>query len=359
MNNKNTSILFRPFEFCGIRLKNRFVRSATMENLATADRKPSKALISLYEDLAHGGVGLIITSAVRADRTWDPQAGSKGLCLDRDDMVPAFKDMVERVHQAGSKIAIQLGSFFRYRNKLALPYEKKPNEHMHVLTIEDIHRIVERFGEAGVRSREAGFDALQINAAHGFPLSKFLSPYYNRRQDEYGGSTENRARIVSEIAAIIKQRAGDDFPVFIKMNVVDFCDGGIDVEEAVRIVGIISTGGIAAVEASGGGIGHWMTWLGPANKKEWKDGYLRPYAAELKSKISLPVIMVGGLREYTMVEDIIQNAEADLISMSRPFIREPELIKRWQNGDLRTPNCISCNGCMGRFKENKQVECTN
>ena len=90
------------------------------------------------------------------------------------------------------------------------------------------------------------------------------------------------------------------------MNVVDFCDGGIDVEEAVRIVGIISSSGIAAVEASGGGIGHHMTWLGPAKNKEWKEGYLRPYAAELKFKISIPLIMVGGLREYSMAEEIIQ-----------------------------------------------------
>ena len=151
----------------------------------------------------------------------------------------------------------------------------------------------------------------------------------NKRPDEYGGSTENRARIVSEIAAKIKQRTGNDFPVFLKMNVVDFCDGGIDVEEAVRIVDVVSKTGIAAVEASGGGIGHHMNWLGPAKNKEWREGYLRPQASELKSKISLPVIMVGGLREFTMAHDIIQNAEADLISMSRPFIREPDLIKRW------------------------------
>ncbi|MGD9139310.1 MAG: NADH:flavin oxidoreductase, partial [Desulfobacterales bacterium] len=116
------SILFEPYDFCGIRLKNRFVRSATMENLAGADRTPTKTLMSLYEGLAKGGVGLIITSAVRADRNWDPQAGGKGLCLDRDNMVPLFKTMVERVHQAGSKIAVQLGSFFRYRNKYATPW---------------------------------------------------------------------------------------------------------------------------------------------------------------------------------------------------------------------------------------------
>jgi 2,4-dienoyl-CoA reductase-like NADH-dependent reductase (Old Yellow Enzyme family) len=357
MNTK--SILFEPFDFCGIRLKNRFVRSATMENLAEADRTPSKTLMSLYEGLAKGGVGLIITSAVRADRTWDPQAGGKGLCLDRDDMVPTFKAMVERVHQAGSKIAVQLGSFFRYRNKYATPWAQTPNDNRHVLTAEEIHLIAERFGEAGVRSREAGFDALQINAAHGFPLSQFLSPCYNRRADEYGGSTENRARIVSEIAAQIKQGAGNDFPIFLKMNVVDFCDGGIDVEEAVHIVEVVSSAGIAAVEASGGGIGHHMTWLGPAKQKEWKEGYLRTYTSELKSRISLPVIMVGGLREYDMALDIIQNGEADLISMSRPFIREPGLISRWQSGDLQPAKCISCNGCMARFKENLVVGCVN
>ena len=359
MNTTNKSILFEPVELFGIRLKNRFVRSATMENLAAEDRTPSEDLVALYEDLARGGVGLIITSAVRADRAWDPHAGSKGLSLDRDDMVPSFKEMVERVHQAGSKIAVQFGSFFRYKNKIAIPYVQESNEHMHMLTAEEMRLIVERFGEAGERSRKAGFDALQINAAHGFPLSQFLSPCYNRRQDEYGGSTENRARILTEIAAEIKQRAGDDFPVFVKMNVVDFCDGGIDVEEAVRIVEVISTGGIAAVEASGGGIGHYMTWLGPAKKKDWKEGYLREYAAGLKSKISVPLIMVGGLRDYSMAEEIIQNAEADLISMCRPFIREPGLIKRWENGDRRPADCISCNGCMERFKENRQVECSN
>jgi 2,4-dienoyl-CoA reductase-like NADH-dependent reductase (Old Yellow Enzyme family) len=143
------------------------------------------------------------------------------------------------------------------------------------------------------------------------------------------------------------------------MNVVDFCDGGIDVEEAVRIVDLVSSAGIVAVEASGGGIGHHMTWLGPARQKEWKQGYLRAYASELKSRISLPVIMVGGLREYDMSLEVIQNGEADLIAMSRPFIREPALISRWQSGDLQPAECISCNGCMGRFKENQMVGCVN
>ena len=353
------SSLFQPVDFCGIRLKNRFVRSATMENLADADRTPSEELVAMYEGLAKGGVGLIITSAVRADRGWDPHTNSKGLCLDDKSMIPAFREMVNHVHEAGSKIVIQLGSFFRYKNKVAVPYTEALDESRHFLTVEDIHHITKRFGEAGAYSRESGFDGLQINAAHGFPLSQFLSPCYNRRSDEYGGTTQNRSRILAEITAEIKRRTGEDFPVFVKMNVVDFCDGGIDVDEAARIVESIAPDGIAAVEASGGGIGHHMTWLGPARKKEWQEGYLRPYAAELKSKVALPVIMVGGLRSYAMAEDIIANSEADLISMSRPFIREPDLIKRWENGDLRPAACISCNGCMERFKENQPVRCIN
>lgn len=351
------SCLFEPYDFCGIHLHNRFVRSATMENMATSDRLPSEDLMQLYETMARGEVGMIITSAVRPDRDWDPHANSKGMCLDREEMLPAFGELVDRVHQLGSGIAIQLGSFFRFKDRFAAAWLDTPNESRYVLTAADIRQIVERFGQAGQLSREAGFDAVQINAAHAFPLSQFLSPAYNKRQDEYGGSTRNRARIISEIAAEIHKRTGNDFPIFIKMNVVDFCDGGIDVDEAVRIADILSSRGIAAIEASGGGIGHRMTWLGPAKKKEWKEGYLRQYAAELKSKTELPLITVGGLRSYAMMEDIIHRGQADLISMSRPLIREPQLIKRWAAGDRTPAGCISCNGCMGKFQENDAVYC--
>ncbi len=351
------SCVFEPNEFCGIQLSNRFVRSATMENLAAGDRTPSKDLVALYEKLAEGGVGLIITSSVRPDRSWDPHSNGRGMCLDKGTMIPAFKDMVSRVHDAGSKTFIQLGTFFRYKGKLAAPCEESKSNDGYVVTPEDIRDITRQYGLAGEYSREAGFDGIQINAAHGFPLSRFLSPCYNLRRDDYGGSVVNRARIICEIAAEIKQRCGDDFPILIKMNVSDFCDGGIDIDEAERIAQTIAAGGITAIEASGGGIGHDMTWLGPDRKKDWKEGYLRTYAAELKSKISLPLIMVGGLRSYAMIEKILHRNEADLIAMSRPLIREPGLIRRWEDGDLRPANCISCNGCMERFKDNRSVRC--
>jgi 2,4-dienoyl-CoA reductase-like NADH-dependent reductase (Old Yellow Enzyme family) len=328
-----------------------------MENLAAGDRTPSEDLIALYVKLAQGRLGLIITSSVRPDRSWDPHAKGRGMCFDKETMIPAYKKMVSRVHAAGSKIVIQLGTFFRYNNKSAAPCEASKPNNGYVVTTEDIRDITKQYGLAGEYSRTAGFDGIQINAAHGFPLSRFLSPCYNLRQDDYGGSVVNRTRIISEIADEIKQRCGSDFPVLIKMNVDDFCDGGIDMHEAQRIARIIAASGIAAIEASGGGIGHDMTWLGPVRKKEWQEGYLRPHAAGLKAETSLPIIMVGGLRNYAMVEEVLQRQEADLVAMSRPLIREPGLIRRWEEGDRRPATCISCNGCMQRFKENRIVRC--
>lgn len=348
---------FEPIEFCGIQLNNRFVRSATMENLAAPDRTPSEDLVALYVKLAEGSVGLIITSSVRPDRSWDPHSNGRGMCLDKEAMIPAFKKMVSRVHAAGSKIVIQLGTFFRYKGKLAAPCEASKPNNGYVVKTEDIRDITKQYGLAGEYSRAAGFDGIQINAAHGFPLSRFLSPCYNLRRDDYGGSVVNRSRIICEIAAEIKQRCGSDFPVFIKMNVADFCDGGIDIHEAQRIARTIAASGIAAIEASGGGIGHDMTWLGPARKNEWQEGYLRPHAAGLKAEIALPIIMVGGLRNYAMIEEVLHRQEADLVAMSRPLIREPGLIRRWQEGDRRSAACISCNGCMQRFKDNRSVRC--
>lgn len=351
------SRLFEAYDFCGIQLRNRVVRSATMENLATSEHAPSEALLSLYSSLAHGQVGLIITSAVRPDRAWNPNADSRNLTIDRDALIPPLRQLTQRVHAHGGKIAIQLGAPFRFRGELAVASKGAAQGNHRELSVGDIEEITAQYGIAAARSVAAGFDGVQLNAAHGFLLAQFLSPAYNHRTDQYGGSTENRARIISEILAEIKRRSGKQFPVFMKMNVMDFCDGGITVDEAVRIVNLLTRHGLAAVEASGGGIGHAMSWLGPAKRKEWSEGYLRPYTVALKARVDVPVIMVGGLRAFEMLEAIIAANEADLVAMSRPFIREPQLLKRWLAGNRTPAECLSCNGCMGRFRKNEVVAC--
>jgi len=353
------TLLLNPVTFCGLELRNRFVRSATMENMATPERLPSKELLELYETMAKGQIGLTITSAVRPDRKWDLQPQGKNLCLDSDDSIKPLRELTGRVHDNGGKIAVQLGSFFRFGGELVAPSRHSNNKEQRELTSAEIKQIVAGYGIAAERSLAAGFDAVQINAAHGFPLSQFLSPAYNRRKDEYGGDTENRTRIICEMTSRIKQQTGGGLPVLVKMNVMDFAAGGITVDDAVAMVKWMARHGLDAVEASGGGVGHAMNWLGPAKRKDWTEGYLRPYTRELKSRIDVPVIMVGGLRSIDMMEEVITKAEADLVAMSRPFIQEPELIKRWRDGDRSPAKCISCNGCMDKFFANEPVQCIN
>jgi len=353
--------LFEPYDFCGITLKNRFVRSATMENMTTREKSPSQSLCILYEELARSGVGLIISSSVRADRRWDPSHTSRNMCIDHDDVIPAFTELTRRIHAFESKVAIQLGSFYRYDGDLVapspVPYLNSPESCPRALRFEEIQKIVEKYGEAADRARRAGFDAVQINVAHGFPLCRFLSPHFNRRVDEYGGSAKNRSRIVIEITHEIKKRAGNDFPVFVKMNVADFCKGGMIVDEAIEMARIMTEHGVFAIETSGGGSGHDVTWLGPADPAQWFEGYFAKYAAAFKAELAVPVILVGGLRDVISMEDYVSRNLTDLVAMSRPFIKEPQIVRRWMDGDIRPAECVSCNGCLDVVKKGESVHC--
>ena len=355
------SRLFERYKFCGIDLKNRIVRSATMENMITPDALPSRELLEVYRQLALGEVGLIITSSTRSDRSWQWKPGSRNMCIDKDESIPAFSSITSVIHARGSKAAMQLGSFLAFNGDLVSPsgitYSWAPDVIPRALSIGEIEEIVKTYGEAGGRASQAGFDGVQIHAAHGYPLCSFLSPLYNQRTDRYGGNPENRTRIVVKIAAAIKQSAGEDFPVFIKMNVADFCNKGMIIDDAIEATKILAKSGIAAIETSGGMTGHDMTPLGSADESNWTEGYFLKYASALKAEVDIPVILVGGLRDLTMMETILDQGSADLVSMSRPFIREPELIKRWMDGDQEPSYCVSCNGCMDLYRNGEAVHC--
>jgi len=355
------SELFESYDFCGIKLKNRFVRSATSENMAE-EGLPSEQLLKIYEELARGEIGLIITSAMRPDRTWTRGPQQKNMIIDRDDSISNFRKLTDRIHSFGSKVAAQFGSFFVYNGEpvapSVVPYDWIPGATPRALEVEEIKEIVNIYGVAGERAKKAGFDAVQIHAAHGYPLYRFLSPLFNQRTDEYGGSPENRVRVIIEIAAAIRERAGSDFPVFVKMGVVDFCEGGLTKEDGVDVVKALSQNGISAIETSAGTPGSEMNALGATNNSQWTEGYLLDYTAAIKAEVDIPVILVGGLRDLSMMEDIISQGEADLIAMSRPFIIEPHLTKRWKEDEDQEPShCISCNGCMDLYMDGETVEC--
>jgi 2,4-dienoyl-CoA reductase-like NADH-dependent reductase (Old Yellow Enzyme family) len=229
------------------------------------------------------------------------------------------------------------------------------------ITKREIEQVVQSFADAGRRAMEAGFDAIQLHAAHGYLLSEFLSPYTNRRTDEYGGNTENRMRIVKNIYIETKKQVGKDFPIMIKMNVDDFLEGGITLTESKKISMGLSNIGFAAIETSGAmwevvlrskdELG-WMPAMLPESRidilSKEQEAYHLPYAKEIKKLINIPLILVGGLRSLEVAEDILQKGNADFIALCRPLIREPDLPNKWLKGEGKlVSKCISCNSCIG------------
>jgi 2,4-dienoyl-CoA reductase-like NADH-dependent reductase (Old Yellow Enzyme family) len=215
------------------------------------------------------------------------------------------------------------------------------------MTVGEIKEMVEKFAQACRRVKEAGFDAVQLVGCHGYLVNNFISPYANVRTDEYGGSTENRARFIVEIMKRARGLVGAEYPLMIKMNFDDFIDGGLGKDEALRIAKIIVRGGIDCIEVSGGtqaGGGKHISVKG-INTEE-KEAYFQSYAKALKEHVSIPLILVGGLRTPSVMEKLVEDRVTDLVSMCRPFIREPQLIKRWNDGDLAKAKCISCNKCF-------------
>ncbi len=210
----------------------------------------------------------------------------------------------------------------------------------------EIEEIIQAFTLAAARAEEAGFDGVQLHCAHGYLLSSFLSTYTNRRRDRWGGSLENRVRVIEEILTRIKKSVGFDFPVIAKLNSTDYLPGGLEVEEAIEVARHLEEKGLDGVEVSGGSAesGRGSMWPGLRSKEE--EGYFVPAASRIKNAVSMPVIGLGGLRSLEVMEKMVSTGEVDLVAMSRPFIREPDLVAKFAQGQALAASCISCNKCF-------------
>jgi 2,4-dienoyl-CoA reductase-like NADH-dependent reductase (Old Yellow Enzyme family) len=213
------------------------------------------------------------------------------------------------------------------------------------MTVQEIWEMVEKFAQACRRVKEAGFDAVQLHGGHGYMISNFISPYTNQRTDEYGGDTVGRARFIVDIVRRARELVGDDYPIMIKMNCDDFVPGGLAREEAVRVASLIEEGGIDCIEVTAGMPESRERMPEKGIDKREKEAYLRAYAEALRPAVSIPLILVGGMRSPEVVEEILSDGTADMVSMSRPFIREPQFVKRWKEGDLEKVTCVSCSKC--------------
>jgi 2,4-dienoyl-CoA reductase-like NADH-dependent reductase (Old Yellow Enzyme family) len=357
--------LFETTMIKSLTLPNRFVRSATWEGLAGDDGFVTPRLIDVAVQLAKGGAGLIISGHAYVSR--EGQAGSWQLGVYSDTLVPGLTEMVKAVHDCGGKIAMQLAhAGSRAASRLSGLDPMGPStaefEGKQVgleMTKKDIEQVAQTFAAAALRARTAGFDAVQIHAAHGYLLSQFLSPYFNKRTDEYGGNIENRTRLALEILEAIQKTVGHDFPIFIKLNSEDFLPDGLTVDDMIKASEILERAGVDGIEMSGG------TFLSGKNfpSRQGKPGpgepeaYYEDAAIRYKKKVKAPLMLVGGLRTIETAERLIINGVTDYIAMCRPFIREPALVNRWKSGDRMPALCVSDSGCFKPGFEGKGVSC--
>jgi 2,4-dienoyl-CoA reductase-like NADH-dependent reductase (Old Yellow Enzyme family) len=357
--------LFEETTIKSLTLPNRFVRSATWEGLAGDDGSVTPRLIDVAVQLARGGVGLIISGHAYVSR--EGQAGSWQLGAYSDKLVPGLTEMVKAVHDCGGKIAMQLahaGSKAASRLSGLDPMgpsttEIEGKQVGREMTKKDIGQVAQVFADAALRARAAGFDAVQFHAAHGYLLSQFLSPYFNKRTDEYGGSIDNRTHIAVEVLEAIQKAVGPDFPIFIKINSEDFLPEGLTVDDMIKASEILEKAGIDGIEMSGG------TFLSGKNSpsRQGKPGpgkpeaYYEVAAKRYKDRMKVPLMLVGGLRTIETAERLVADGVAEYIAMCRPLIREPGLVNRWKSGDRGPALCVSDSGCFKPGFEGKGVSC--
>lgn len=351
--------VFEPCKIAGLELRNRFVRSATWDATADEFGKVTKHSLALYRKLGEGGVGLIVSGYAYVSAIGQAAPGQYG--AHGDEMITSLRRLAQAAHQGGARIALQIvhsGVNSPYLTQQCRPVlsvsRMEDSDRLHrEMTDADFLAIIAAFASAAVRARQAGFDAVQLHGAHGYLMSQVISPLFNHRKDRWGGSLENRSRFHVEIVKAVRKAAGPDFPLLIKFGVQDDREGGLTLAEGIETARQMQEAGLDAIEVSAG-VGQPA---GAMKEGEPERPIFRDRAAALKKAVRVPVILVGGIRSPQTAQSIVDSGDADLISMSRPFIREPGLISRWQKGDRRPATCISCARCMGIARRGESLEC--
>ncbi len=358
--------IFEPVRIGPLTARNRIVRSATWLGLADEDNRATDALVERYAELGRGGAGVVITgyAAVSPEGRQAPRM----LGVWDDAHVAGLARIARAIHEGGALAGVQIvhaggqtrSDWIGGMTPIAPSFADHPQfpEMPREMSAEQIARVVGDFARAARRVREAGFDFVQLHAAHGYLINQFLSSGTNQRADAYGGTLRNRFRFLEEIVAAVQGVAGPDFPLAVKLNGCDFVDRGLEIDEAAQVAEWLAQRGVAFIEVSGGTPASGDR--GPARAKVKPgegEAYLRDLAAAVKRRVGCPVATVGGLRRIETLEDLLAEGVADLFSLSRPLIWEPDLPARWERGDRAPARCVSCNGCFGPGWQGEGVRC--
>jgi len=329
----------------GIELRNRIVRSATATFMSDENGYVTPRVKQVYKDLSEGELGLIIFEDTGVG---DVTLESKHLMIGDDSYIDGYREIVDQIHSTGGKTIMQLShSGLLKKGDAFIDVTDGFNEEL--ITREDIHEIIELYGDAALRAKKAGFDGVQIHCAHGYFLTKFLSPFYNKRQDEYGGSVAKRTRVVVEILENIKAKCGSHFPVFAKINSSDFMreENTHTLAEGKQLAVILDKAGIDAIEVSGGVANGEYSCVRTRILKPEQEAYHLENALEIAREVAAPIIVVGGMRSPEVINQTLENYPAiKAIAIGRPLLSEPHLVKRWKEGNTAKARCVSCNKCF-------------
>jgi len=382
--------VFQPTKLAGITFSNRIIRSATFEGMSDKNGKPTEQCLKKYEALASGGVGGNITGFIGVSQ--QGKASDNMAMIDNAENVENFKEITKRMHQMGTPIIAQLnhcgGQSKEESARMPVVAPSKISGYKaNEMTKAEILDVIEAFVQGIIRAKEAGFDGVQVHVAHGYLLSEFVSPRMNRRDDEWGGNTENRFRILKMIFEKARKEVGN-YPIIVKLNGYETLKNGMTIEESVKISKLLEQVGCDGIEVSNGtlkagmatmrGQLPWKMIVAQNEKLNKMPGFMKNFvgiiakkavpqpqpkclynmeaATSIKKAVNIPVILVGGVTKLEEIEDLINNDKCDAVSMCRPFIIEADLVNKFKTGKQTQSKCIQCNFCIVGV-EKKPLKC--
>jgi 2,4-dienoyl-CoA reductase-like NADH-dependent reductase (Old Yellow Enzyme family) len=342
------SKLFEPYLIRDTQIRNRFMRSATTSAYADKDGIINNTIIKQYELMSKGEVGLIVKGHLYIMDNGKAHDGMAGISHDKH--IPMLKKLTDTVHKYGGHIIAQINhAGVVHRPDRVSPSEYKEDDWTaREMTSDEIEIIIEGYGEAAERAIQSGFDGVQIHGAHGYLISQFLSRIVNKRTDKWGGSLEKRMRLLQEVYDEVRGRIRN-FPLLIKMNCDDFSPEGFVINDAIKVAMTLAAKGIDLIEISGGGRGRVNDLRKRAKHPDYPELDFAGYAIQIREAVKpTPIGLVYGFSKLETMHKAIDNDLTDLVSLSRPFIREPYLVKNLKKGQ-KEATCIRCDACRANF----------
>jgi 2,4-dienoyl-CoA reductase-like NADH-dependent reductase (Old Yellow Enzyme family)/thioredoxin reductase len=357
--------MIQPFRLGSLTLPNRVVMTTVKLGYGTERGEVTDRHIAFYVRRAQGGVGLMASEPMYVQRNGRELPTQLG--IHSDQLVAGLQRLTEAVHAAGGLMMAHINHAGRAANpQLVLAGELVSASEVlcpanqvvpRPLTCSDISRVVAAFGDAARRVREAGFDAIEIPFSHGYLIHQFLSPHTNHREDEYGGTFENRLRFGREVLAAVRSQVGSEFPIVVRLNAKDYVEGGLNLEDAVGIARELEALEVSAISVTSGTMCESVPFcLYPSGTPK---AHLLPMAARIRSAIKLPVIVAGRIRSPAIAREALAAEQTDLIGLGRPFLADPDWVRKTEDGDEEAILlCAACHqGCLAQLRKGEGTHC--